>query len=425
MLLIILFWIFIIISVINTIHFALYLVGANYYDILSFRNKSLFNKLKIGKKPLVSVLIPAHNEQMSIVRSLDSVRGSSYRKLEIVVIDDASTDNTKQLVRAYIKKHPKANIKLMFKRKNGGKAAAMNHALRHGVHGEFVMTLDADSLIHKDSIKNAVEYFKDETVVGVAANVRVLDSNTVLGLLQKFEYMVGYRSKKFFTVTNSEFIVGGVASTYRMSVLKKVGFYDDDIMTEDIALSLKIVAQGNKANRIVYGVNVLALTEGVLTFKALLRQRYRWKMGNLQSILKYRHLFGDRSGNYTKMLTWYRIPMAFIGEFLLLLEPLALIYVIILCIQLSSLSFVIGAYITITIYLLWNILPDEHMDFRKKLRMSFYAPIMYFIMYIMNIVQIVAIVRCLINYPQVLRKVKTSSNWKSPERNGQQQVTFS
>lgn len=421
----ILFYIFVIVSAINVIHFGFYLVGANYYDIMRFHQSIAAKKKSRNKKPIVSILIAAHNEELSIARCLDSVVRSSYRKIEVIVIDDASSDNTRRIIRHYIKEHPKKNIRLRFRRKNGGKGEALNHALRSGVSGSLVMTLDADSLIHKDSIANAVRYFSDPKVVGVAANVRVLDTPTILGLLQKFEYMVAYRSKKFFSVTNSEFIVGGVASTYRTDVLKKVGFYDNDILTEDIALSIKIVAEGNKENRIVYGADVVAMTEGVMTLKALLRQRYRWKMGNLQSILKYRHLLASRNSTYSRMLTWYRMPMAFFGEFMLLLEPLALVYVAYLCLQMDNLSLVIGAYAFITIYLIWNILPDEHINWSKKLKMSGYAPIMYFIMYIMNFVQLVSIIHCLINYRQVLRRVKTVSTWKSPERQGQLKVELS
>ena len=418
-----LFWLFIVISTINTAHFGMYLIGANYYDVLRFRKDAKTKKRSRMLRPLVSVLIAAHNEEFTIEQTLDSVRKSSHRKLEIIVVDDGSTDETKKIVRKYINEHPKANIKLMYKQKNVGKAQALNHGMRNGAKGEFIMTLDADSLLGKKSIANAVEYFDDPNVMGVAANVQVIDSQSVLGLLQRFEYMVGYRSKKFFTVTNCEFIVGGVASTYRASTLKAVGFYDDDIITEDIALSLKVIAQGNKENRVVYGVNVLAQTEGVLSFKALLKQRYRWKMGNLQSIIKYRHLVADMSGKHSAMLTWYRFPMAFLGELIVLMEPLVLAYVLYICLQLASLSFIVGAYVFITVYLLWNLLPDEHMSARQKLRMSGYAPIMYFIMYLMNIVQIVAIIRCIFNYRQVTRKVKTHSTWKSPARAARQPVT--
>lgn len=422
MLQIFLFYLFIFISLINIVHFGLYLVGANYYDFLHFRRASRPAKRNRGLRPLVSVLIPAHNEEGSIIRSLESIRKSSHRKLEVIVIDDGSTDATRQVVRQYIKAHPKFNLRLMFKRNNVGKGSALNHALKRGVHGEFVMTLDADSLIAKRTIANAVKYFDNPKVVGVAANVRVIEATTILGLLQQFEYMIGYRSKKFFTVSNSEFIVGGVASTYRMSTLKKVGFYDHDIITEDIALSLKVIAQGNKENRVVYGYNVVAMTEGIRTFKALLKQRYRWKLGNLQSIIKYRRLFAARNKSYSLMLTWYRIPMAFVGEILLIFEPFIIGYVIYLCFLLGNLSLFIGSYMTITIYLLWNILPDEHMNWTKKLKMGTYAPVMYFIMYVMNIVQVAAVLRCMINYRKVLRKTKSSSTWQSPERHVEPQV---
>jgi len=410
------FYLFVIISVINVVHFGLYIVGANVYDILKFRNLPQQQKKIRGIRPLVSILIPAHNEEASIIRTLESLKKNSYRKTEIIVVDDASSDTTRALVRDYIAQHPKRNIRLMYKQKNVGKASALNHALRHGAQGDLVMTLDADSTLGRKSVANAVRYFDDPAIVGVAANVRVTDATSILGLLQKFEFMVGYRSKKFFTLSNSEFIVGGVASTYRMSTLRAVGFYDHDIITEDIALSIKIVASGNKMNKIVYGVDVIAMTEGVQTFKDLLRQRYRWKMGNLQSIIKYRHLFASRDDKYTKTLTMYRIPMAFVGETLLLFEPIVIGYVIYLCLLLGSLSLLVGSYVTITIYLVWNILPDEHMSFASKLRMCAYAPIMYFIMYIMNVVQVAAAIRCVWNYKKVFRTTATSSTWQSPTR---------
>ncbi len=420
-----LFYLFVAISVIDIIHLGFYLVGANFYDIWQFRRQARMPKRSHHSiRPLVTVLIPAHNEELGIERCLDSVRKNTYRKLEIIVIDDASTDNTKRLVRQYIEKYPNRNIRLMYKQKNGGKAEALNHGLRRGAKGELVMTLDADSVIHRKSITNAVSYFDDPKVVGVAANVRILDSLSVLGLLQKFEHMVGYRSKKFFSVINSEYIVGGVASTYRRDMLKKVRFYDNDTTTEDIGLSLKIVAQGNREHRIIYAANVLAMTEGVQTFKALVRQRYRWKLGGLQNLIKYRGLVGNTSKRYSRGLTFYRLPMAFLGEIMLLLEPLAVGYVIYVCYLLLNPSMIIGAYMTITVYLLLNVWPDEHMSFAKKIKMSLYTPAMYFIFYLMNIVQLAAIFRCIANYKQTLGQSQVSSNWISPKRTGGQ-VQFS
>jgi len=422
-----LFYLFITISVIDIIHLGLYLVGANYYDIWQFRRQARMARRSHHKlRPLVSVLIPAHNEEMGIIRCLESVRQNTYRKLEIIVIDDASTDNTRRLVRQYIAKHPKRSIRLMYKRRNGGKAEALNHALRKGTNGDLVMALDADSVLHSKSINNAVSYFDNPKVVGVAANVRILDSLSMLGLLQKFEHMVGYRSKKFFSVTNSEFIIGGVASTYRRDMLKKVRFYDNDTTTEDIGLSLKIVAEGNREHRIIYASNVLAMTESVQTFKGLMRQRYRWKLGSLQNLIKYRGLVANTDKRYSRGLTFYRLPMAFFGELMLLLEPLAVGYVVYVCYLLFNPSMLIGAYMTITLYLLLNVWPDEHMNFAKKCKMSLYTPMMYFVFFLMNVVQLAAIFRCIFNFRQALNRSKvTGGSWISPERAGEQQIQFS
>ena len=424
MLFTIFFYVFMFISLINLVHLGMYLVGANLYDIRSFR-KERAKRQRNRRNVLVSILIPAHNEEKSIVRCLDSVRQSTVRNLEIVVIDDASTDRTLEIVNEYIRRHPDFNRPIRAIRciENVGKAAALNRALAGGLKGEFVMTLDADSVLHPNAIQNAVDYMIDDpTVAGVAANVRVMDSMSVLGLLQKFEYMVGYRSKKFYTMSNSEFIVGGVASTYRYATLKEVGFYPDDVQTEDIALSLKVTSLGSRTHKLVYAYDVIAMTEGVQTFRALLRQRYRWKLGSMQSLFKHRNLFMNGSNAHSKALTWYRIPMSFMGEIIVLTEPIMLAVIIYLSFMALSLQAFVGAYTLITLYLLWNIWPDEHMKFTQKLKMTTYTPIMYFLFYVMNAVQFVAVVRCLIHLGQVTGREATASTWTSPERGGDTSV---
>lgn len=419
-----LFIIFIVISAIDVFHLGLYLIGANFYDYKQFKmNQKKRSRPRIS--PLVTVLIPAHNEELLITRCLESVRKSRHRKLEIIVVDDGSTDNSKRVVRKYISEHSNRNIRLMFKRSNVGKAEALNHALRHGARGDFVMTIDADSVIHPLAITNALKRFDDQSVVGVAANVRILDKMSILGVLQKFEYMVSYRSKKFYSSVNAEYLVGGVASTYRRSIMKKVGYYDSDTLTEDINLSMKIVSLGNRNHRVVYGSDVLAMTEPVGAFKTLLKQRYRWKMGSIQSLIKHRKMFASTNGKYSLALSWYRIPMAFLGELLLVLEPLAIAFVVYISFKLANPAFLIGAYSTITLYLLSTLWPDEHMRIAKKFKLTLMAPFMYFILYIMNVVQLVAVTRCLFNYKLVLRKVEHKSSWVSPDRENTAQVQFS
>ncbi len=416
----VLFYVFMFIGLFNLAHIGLYLIGANAYDVREYKRRKRKSE-RTRRAPTVTVLIPAHNEEMGVIRTIESVKKSTVRSLEIIVIDDASTDNTYDIVADYIRKNPDFNyqVKLLRCVKNVGKAGALNYALNRGIKSEFVMTLDADSILHPKAIENATDYLIDDPhVAGVAANVRVTNDHSILGLVQRFEYLVGYRSKKFYTMSNSEFIVGGVGSTYRYSVLKQVGFYDHDVQTEDIALSLKVASLGNRNYRLVYGADVVAMTEGVQTFKQLLRQRYRWKLGSLQALFRYRQLALKMDKRFSRSLTMYRLPVAFLGELIVLVEPFILAFVMYLSfLYLSPQSFA-GAYALISLYLLWNIWPDEHMKFREKLRMTALTPFMYFLFYIMNVVQFWAIMQCLLHYKKITGKEATSATWKSPERSG-------
>lgn len=441
-------------NIVSLVHLGLFMTGANAYDIKAARKRHLANQKALRRgadpkepvqQPLVSVVVPAHNEEKGIIRTLDSLRQSSYPNIEIVVVDDGSTDRTYEIVRAYIGSMPTSRITSYMAREhggrtgfftrrairvaqknhvirlvrqtNGGKGSAMNNGIRNYAQGSLIMCLDADSKISPKAIANAVEHFKDDSVVGVAANVRVMGKGW-LGTLQRFEHMIGYRSKKFYTVTNSEFIVGGVASTYRKSVLKEVGYYDTDTQTEDIGLSMKIVAQlGNKNKRIIYASDVVAMTEGVMSYKALIKQRYRWKLGSLQNLYKYRHMMGNAaSKSHSRTLTLYRLPFALVGELLLILEPLMMTYILYLSISRQSLAIFVGAYMTITLYTLWTIWPDEHMTIRQKLNMSVSAFVMYLLFYAMSLVQLLAIYKCLKNFRRIVDLSGQSNTWVSPAR---------
>jgi cellulose synthase/poly-beta-1,6-N-acetylglucosamine synthase-like glycosyltransferase len=420
----IVFYIFAAVSTLYVVHFGLYLVGANFYDIWQYRRK---HRMASGGRPeeeqLVTVLIPAHNEEKVIVRCLNSVCASTYRNLQIIVVDDASGDDTAKFVKEYIAGHPGRDISLVRRRKNVGKGGALNYALRRKAQGEFSMTVDADSILEKDTIANAIAYFDDPGIVGVAANVRIIEEHTTLGILQKFEHMIGYRSKKTYSLTKSEFVIGGVASTYRMDVLREVKYYDTDTLTEDIGLSIKIInSKGNRHHRIIYAADVTALTEGVTNFKALLRQRFRWKYGSLQNVIKYRHLLFNLDKRFTRRLTFYRLPLVILSELAILFAPAIWGYVLFISFSEQTLQLIIGAYLTITAYTFINLWFDEHIKGWHRVRLSAYAPIMYFIFYIMDVIQFVAVVKCLGRVRRLAKGKDKASTWVSPQRVGRQVV---
>jgi len=417
------FYLFAIVSTVYVIHLGFYLTGANFYDIWHFKHlRRQRHKKHVATKdqPLVTIAISAHNEEKVIARSLDSIRRSTHRNLQVIIADDGSKDDTLKLVRRYIKHHPRQNIHIYPMPTNMGKGAALNYILSRYAKGEFVMTLDADSIISPDTVANAISYFDDPTIAGVAANVQIIEEPNVLGILQKFEHMIGYRSKKIYSLLNCEFVVGGVASTYRMSVLREVNFYDTDTMTEDIGLSLKIVSRGNRTHRMVYGVDVHAMTEGVETFKGLLRQRFRWKYGSLQNLIKYSHLIGNSGRQFTPSLTYYRMPMAVLSELALFMAPIIWGYALYITFSQRTLTLVVGAYLTITIYTFITLWWDEHASFKDRLRLSLFVPVSYFIFYIMDFIQLVSIIRCLSKAHHLLSRKDTGGTWISPTRIGRQ-----
>jgi biofilm PGA synthesis N-glycosyltransferase PgaC len=430
----VIFWLFAFVSILYVVHFGVYLVGANFYDVWQQRRKGLrgvrlpeayepecaatatWTRRGIPEVPgLVSIVIAAHNEESVIVRTLDSLLRNTYRSVEVLVADDASTDLTGRLVRDFQVRHPEMDLRIVRMHKNVGKGAALNAALRRHARGQFVMTLDADSIIEPDAITKALSYFDDPYVAGVAANVQILEETTVLGLLQRFEHMIGYRSKKTFSLANCEFVVGGVASTYRMRVLRKVGFYDTDTLTEDIGLSAKITSLGNRRFRMVYGADVVAKTEGVLTLRALAKQRYRWKFGSLQNLIKYRGMILNPSSRYTRTLTYYRMPMAVLSEFTLLVSPLAWTYAVHWSLVTQTPALIIGAYATITAYTLLTVWMDENLTVRERARLSIYAPTAYFLFYIMDLVQLTAALRCIARSRGLFQRPEINT-WKSPQR---------
>lgn len=409
-------------SVLYILHLGFYMIGASVYDVWQRRRlrnyQGRHKKFHTPYRPSITVLIPAHNEEKVIERCLNSVVASSYPHLAIIVINDASTDATKHIIHQYQRTHKDRPLRTINKRRNVGKGAALNDALRRYVKTPLVMMIDADSVIAPVAIERAVSYFTNPSIAGVAANVQIISHHTALGMLQKFEHMISYQSKKAYSITNCDYIIGGVASTYRTRVIRSVGFYDTDTLTEDISLSLKIVNKGNRSHRLVYGADVVAMTEPVETFPALLRQRYRWKYGSLQNVIKHSHLIDSSMPKYTPMLTIYRLPMAIVTEIVLLFLPFTWIYAIYVTLFEHSLLLIVGAYLTITLYTLTTLWYNDYLQRRERMLLSLYVPILYFVYYVMDIIQIIAATQCLVNVRRLSRRESTVSTWASPARIG-------
>jgi biofilm PGA synthesis N-glycosyltransferase PgaC len=401
-------------SLVNFVRIFALLIGSDIYDIIQIMKQ---RKKRRPYRPLISVIIPAYNEETGVIRTIESVLASTYANKEIIVVNDGSTDRTRSMLRAYQKKNP-GGIAII-NQKNAGKAVALNNAIFNKAKGPLVMVLDADSLLHPDSLKNMAEHFRNKRVIAAASNVKILPSNSTLGLSQRIEYLISYRMKRSMSVMNMEYIVGGVGSTFRRSVLLKAGGYDTDTMTEDIDLTVKLIKIfGNTKNRIHYAADSVAYTEHVLSFGSLVKQRFRWKYGRFQTLLKNKDMFFSTSKAYDKKLTWIQFPYALFGELILLVEPLLVGYILWVTVMYSDTTSLLSVYIIVSTFVFLMLLGENTETTKTKLSLSAILPFAYLLMYILAAVEFIALVKSFLRHKQLFGKTIEKSSWEHVERSG-------
>ena len=405
----------IVVAVINLMRMATYLVGADIYAIQRAR------AVEDGTyRPSVSLVVPAHNEGAIIERTLDCLLAVDYAPLQIIVADDGSTDDTLARIHAYKRfRDPEDRIEV-FAQPNGGKADALNNAIKALATGELVMCLDGDSIIEPDAVAKSVAYFRDERVVSTASNVNILPNGTLLGLVQRFEYLISYHMKKAHNTLNLEYIIGGIGSMFRRDVLERVDYYDTNTMTEDIDLSMKIIAKvGNRRQRLVYAADAITYTEAVPSFKSLISQRYRWKYGRMQAFYKNWRLFFSTDRKHAVGLSWFFLPFALIQEAFYLIEPVIVTTVIGVAIYYRSPWVILSAMLVISIYVIANVLGTTHLPWRDKLTLSAQAPFMYVLLYVLSVVEYIALIQALVRLHRLRHSVSAEQvTWVSPERSG-------
>lgn len=415
-------WLFVAGVLLGLLFAAFNLLGAALYDIVQvYRAKHRKPYGKINRyRPLISVIIPTHNEETGIERTLDAVLKSSYKNFEVVIGDDLSDDQTKPILRRYIAAHPKHSIRLVAKRKWGGRGAALDAALSRA-RGELVMALDADCVVDRHALRNMARYFAEPKTVAVASNIRILDTGSIVSLLQVFDYLVSFRSKKFNTLANCEYIIGGAGATYRHSVIKALRGFDHSMKTEDIEMSLRMAKLlGNNQAGLKYASDVVIHTEPVPSYKGLLSQRFRWKFGSLQALYKHRQLVFSFRRNHSKLLTLVRLPFVLWSEIMLLLEPIYFGYFLYQAVMYRNLSLFASACLVMAVLTSLAIWSDEHLDMRTRLRLTAFAPMMYVVFFAMTVIQIAAAVRTIANFRSLTGQKKVVGAYISPERIGQQ-----
>lgn len=202
----IVFDIFIACLAILVVHTIFEQVGNLTYDVRQIRLKKLQLEhpytASLLKRPKISIIIPVHNASNYISDCLGSIIKSSYRNYEIIVVNDASDDNSREIINTIITNNPKQSIKLINKRQKSGWISAAKSIKSTVMSGEIVLLLGADSYLFKDSLKLAVRQFNSTNCEVLLTNHEVKYEQTTLNILKQASQMVIHKTTKLFAVLN-------------------------------------------------------------------------------------------------------------------------------------------------------------------------------------------------------------------------------
>ncbi|MEZ5912738.1 MAG: glycosyltransferase [Paracoccaceae bacterium] len=261
----------------------------------------------------VAVLIPAYNEAKVIVPTVRAALRSTWRDLQVIVIDDGSTDGTFETVRDAFGDEPRLRL---IRRPNGGKWQALATGYAR-MKAEIAVAIDADTIIAPDAVRKLVRHFEDPGVGAVAGLVRVGNRNRLLTGFQALEYVTAQNiERRAAECWNGILVVPGAIGAWRADAVRRAGLYSGETLAEDADLTVALLRDGW---RVAFEPNAIARTEAPDSLRIFMRQRLRWSLGMMQIAFKHRGAYreGHRVGWLSLSDLW------FFGVLAGLLAPLA------------------------------------------------------------------------------------------------------
>ncbi len=257
--------------------------------------KETLQKVHLDAFPSVAVIVPCWNEETTVHGTIESLLALDYpkEKLEIIIVDDGSTDNTWSEIQKY---EGNAQIKTL-KKENGGKHTAVNYGIEHTTT-DFITCLDADSFVNPDALKRIIFKFKNEPhLMAIAPSIIIFEPQTFIQKIQKVEYNMGIYVKKMLAYLGAIHVTPGPFSVFKREVFNKIGGFRKAHNTEDMEIAYRMqeahMPIGHCHTAHIY-------TVAPNTIPKLFKQRVRWIYGFIQNTRDYRHLIFRKSyGNFS------------------------------------------------------------------------------------------------------------------------------
>jgi cellulose synthase/poly-beta-1,6-N-acetylglucosamine synthase-like glycosyltransferase/spore germination protein YaaH/peptidoglycan/xylan/chitin deacetylase (PgdA/CDA1 family) len=293
------------------------------------------------KYPLVSVIVPACNEEVNAIRTVNSLLAQDYPELEIIFVDDGSKDETFLKVGDFFKDN---SIVQVFTKINGGKASALNFGIQKA-NGEFVVCIDADTQLKTDAVTLLMKKFENENIGAVAGNVKVGNEVNLITRWQSIEYITSQNfDRRAFDLLNCITVIPGAIGAFKKDAILVSGGFTTDTLAEDCDLTMRLLRNGYVIRNCI---EAISYTEAPETFRQFLKQRFRWSFGVMQCFWKHRDtIFNTKYKNFGMIA----MPNIFVYQILIpILAPLADI-ILVLSLLLASLGIVVASIPHIILY---------------------------------------------------------------------------
>lgn len=241
-------------------------------------------------KPLVSVIVPCYNEENNVAETIESVLNQRYKNIEVIAVDDGSTDGTGFILNRLAKQH--LRLRVIHLAHNQGKAIALKTGVA-AAKSEWLVCIDGDAKLDRDAVAYIVAPMLENPRVGaVTGNPRIRTRSTLIGKIQvgEFSSIIGM-IKRTQRMYGQIFTISGVVAAFRRTALSDVGYWSEDIITEDIDISWKLQL---KHWSIFYEPRALCWVLMPETLKGLWKQRLRWAQGGAEVFRK----------NMTRLWQW-------------------------------------------------------------------------------------------------------------------------
>lgn len=241
----------------------------------------------IGLYPKVSIIVPAYNEEVNVIKTIQNLLLQDYPDFDIVFVDDGSKDNTFKMVNDTFENN---KIVKIHTKPNGGKASALNQGISL-TQNDYVVCIDADTQLKTDAISQLMKSFRIELknnheIGAVAGNVKVGNENTMLTKWQSIEYTTAQNfDRRAFDLINGITVVPGAIGAFKKEAIKKAGGFTTDTLAEDCDLTIRILRNGY---HIVNCIEAVAITEAPESLNEFMKQRFRWSYGIMQAFWKNR-----------------------------------------------------------------------------------------------------------------------------------------